>query len=103
MCLPYPLVVWSFLFWQPKGIPGFAKNIKAYLEANPNQSAMHPDEFQFTIPNPVYVFCMHILKQSNILIPDEIQLHELIDNVLNLMKMVQEPDKIGINIRIFEF
>ena len=46
---------------------------------------------------------MHILKQLSILIPDEIQLHELIDNVLNLMKMVQEPDKIGINIRIFEF
>ena len=46
---------------------------------------------------------MHILKQISILIPDEIQLHELMDNVPNLMEMFQDPDKICINTRNFEF
>ena len=105
-----------------------------YPEANLYQSEMHPDGFQFTIPNPDlnsvsiswsksvsvcnaswwapinhskswFEICKHILKQMciSILIPDKINLHDLIESNPNLIKMVQDPDKICIQTRNLEF
>ena len=73
-------------------------SLYAYPETNLYQFETHPDGIQFTIPNPdlnsVSICWSKSVSIYWFVIPDEIKLHELVEAVQKVIKMIQDPDKI---------